>query len=118
MVSYIDVLNGNVKLGKRVAIVGAGGIGFDVAEFATHVKKTSLDIDLFAKEWGIDRTFTKRGGLISQDDVKSNFVAPERKVYLLQRKTTKHGKDLGKTTGWIHRLSLKHQKVRIHLFMK
>ncbi|KAF0685164.1 Aste57867_22866 [Aphanomyces stellatus] len=109
VVSYVDVLNGKVKLGKRVAIVGAGGIGFDVAEFATHTGKSpSLDVDLYAKEWGIDRTMTSRGGLAPREVHPS-----ERKVYLLQRKSTKHGKDLGKTTGWIHRLSLQHRQVEM-----
>ncbi|CAK4766061.1 unnamed protein product [Aphanomyces euteiches] len=109
VVSYVDVLNGKVQLGKRVAIIGAGGIGFDVAEFATHTGKSpSLDIDLYAKEWGIDRTISHRGGL-----VKPETHISDRKVYLLQRKSTKHGKDLGKTTGWIHRLSLQHRQVEM-----
>ncbi|ETW04209.1 hypothetical protein, variant [Aphanomyces invadans] len=109
VVSYIDVLNGTVTLGKRVAVVGAGGIGFDVAEFATHTGTSpSLDVDLYAKEWGIDRTMTRRGGLAPR-----HVHETERRVYLLQRKSTKHGKDLGKTTGWIHRLSLQHRNVEM-----
>ncbi|OQS00112.1 2,4-dienoyl-CoA reductase [Thraustotheca clavata] len=108
VVSYTDVLNGSVTLGKRIAIIGAGGIGFDVAEFATHVGKSpSLDMGLFSKEWGIDQSVTTRGGL-----AKPDHPAVERKVYLLQRKSSKHGKGLGKTTGWIHRLSLKHRDAR------
>ncbi|RLO04389.1 hypothetical protein DYB28_001248 [Aphanomyces astaci] len=110
VVSYVDVLNGNVTLGHRVAIVGAGGIGFDVAEYATHTGTSpSLDIDLYADEWGIDRTMTNRGGLAP----RHVHPPPIRKVYLLQRKSTKLGKDLGKTTGWIHRLSLQHRDVEM-----
>ncbi|EQC39157.1 2,4-dienoyl-CoA reductase (NADPH2) [Saprolegnia diclina VS20] len=109
VVSYIDVLNKSVTLGKRVAVIGAGGIGFDVAEYATHVGKSpSLDMGLFSKEWGIDQSISTRGGL-----AKPDHPTVERQVYLLQRKSSKHGKGLGKTTGWIHRLSLKHRNVEM-----
>ncbi|OQS01329.1 2,4-dienoyl-CoA reductase [Achlya hypogyna] len=109
VVSYIDVLNKSVTLGQRVAIIGAGGIGFDVAEYATHAGKSpSLDMGLFAKEWGIDSSVSTRGGL-----APANHPPVQRQVYLLQRKSSKHGKGLGKTTGWIHRLSLKHRDVEM-----
>ena len=96
-ITYPDLLSGARQAGARVAIIGAGGIGFDVATFLTHDPKQ----DYFA-EWGIDRTLTQPGGLTAREPVTS-----PRKVYLLQRKETKPGATLGKTTGWIHRSSLK-----------
>lgn len=111
VLSYIDVLKRDAPVGKKVAVIGAGGIGFDVSEFVTHVgKSASLDINLFAKEWGIDRTNSVRGGVAG---IKPEIPATDREVFLMQRKSTKHGKDLGKTTGWIHRLSLKHRDVKM-----
>ncbi|DAZ96798.1 TPA: hypothetical protein N0F65_007059 [Lagenidium giganteum] len=111
VVSYIDVLKHKVPVGKKVAVIGAGGIGFDVSEFVTHEgKSASLDFNLFAKEWGVDTTNSVRGGV---NGVKPEVPPPVREVYLMQRKSTKHGKDLGKTTGWIHRLSLKHRNVHM-----
>lgn len=102
---YIDVINGTKRAGKRVAIIGAGGIGFDVAEFLTHDHETPAE---YYNEWGIDITGEHRGGL------KTPEITPSpREVYLLQRKKDKMGKHLGKTTGWIHRLSLKHKKVKM-----
>jgi 2,4-dienoyl-CoA reductase (NADPH2) len=83
--------------GETVAIIGAGGIGFDVATFLTH----RTDSDYFA-EWGIDRTLTAPGGLVPRQAPR-----PLRQVYLLQRKETRIGSTLGKTTGWIHRSALK-----------
>ncbi|WP_298622807.1 NADPH-dependent 2,4-dienoyl-CoA reductase [uncultured Legionella sp.] len=106
VVSYIDVINRKVTVGERVAIIGAGGIGFDVAEFLTHEHQTSPEE--FHDEWGIDVKGEHRGGL------KPAHTTPSpREVYLLQRKKEKMGKRLGKTTGWIHRLSLKHKKVKM-----
>lgn len=103
-VSYIDVIKGNVELGKSVAIMGAGGIGFDVAELVSHKgKSASLDIDTFAKEWGVDFKNHPRGGVTG---VEPQVEAADRKVYLMQRKTTRVGRGLGKTTGWTHRLTL------------
>jgi 2,4-dienoyl-CoA reductase (NADPH2) len=96
-ISYPDLLSGARQAGERVAIIGAGGIGFDVATFLTH----RADEDYFS-EWGIDRTMTTRGGLLPPRP-----VAAPRRVYLLQRKTGRLGMTLGKTTGWIHRSSLK-----------
>jgi 2,4-dienoyl-CoA reductase (NADPH2) len=111
VLSYIDVLKHKVPVGKRVAVIGAGGIGFDVSEFLTHSgKSASLDVKLFATEWGIDTTNSVRGGVAG---VKPSVPAPAREVYLMQRKSTKHGKDLGKTTGWIHRASLKSRDVHM-----
>lgn len=106
VVSYIDVLTGAKKVGERVAIIGAGGIGFDVAEFLTN--DSSIDPQTFYDEWGIDIHGTHRGGL------KQPHMTPSlRQIYLLQRKKEKLGQRLGKTTGWIHRLSLKHKQVKM-----
>ncbi|MFJ1269848.1 FAD-dependent oxidoreductase [Legionella lytica] len=106
VVSYIEVITGQKAVGERVAIIGAGGIGFDVAEFLTHEPHTSAAE--FYDEWGIDVTGQHRGG------IKPAQVAPSpREVYLLQRKKEKLGKRLGKTTGWVHRLSLKHKQVKM-----
>ena len=111
VLSYIDVLKNKVSVGKKVAIIGAGGIGFDVAEFLTHEgKSASSSVDAFAREWGIDTSNSVRGGVAG---IKPNISPPAREVYLMQRKSTKHGKDLGKTTGWVHRLSLKHRDVKM-----
>jgi 2,4-dienoyl-CoA reductase (NADPH2) len=96
-ITYPDLLSGARQAGTSVAIIGAGGIGFDVATFLTH----DSNQDYFA-EWGIDRTLTQPGGLKPRERVTSS-----RKVYLLQRKETKPGATLGKTTGWIHRAALK-----------
>lgn len=104
VVSYIDVINKTKTVGQRVAIIGAGGIGFDVAELLTHEHKTNAE--QFYEEWGIDIHGEHRGGLMPPNVSKS-----PRTVYLLQRKKEKMGSRLGKTTGWIHRLSLKHKKV-------
>lgn len=104
---YEDVLKHNKPVGNKVAIIGAGGIGFDVAEFLSHEGKSpSLDTDLFLKEWGIDGSNSTRGGLLKPAPHPS-----PREITMLQRSETKVGKDLGKTTGWIHRSSLKMKKV-------
>jgi 2,4-dienoyl-CoA reductase (NADPH2) len=111
VLSYIDVLLGDAPVGERVAIVGAGGIGFDVAEFLAHRGPSpSLDVDQFFREWGVDTTLSVRGGV---NGVNPQFEAPARQITLLQRKASKPGKGLGKTTGWIHRLSLRHRNVKI-----
>jgi 2,4-dienoyl-CoA reductase (NADPH2) len=96
-ITYPELLSGARRAGDRVAIIGAGGIGFDVATFLTHRE----DQDYFA-EWGIDRTLTTRGGLRPRQPVTA-----ARTVYLLQRKPGRPGSTLGKTTGWIHRAALK-----------
>jgi 2,4-dienoyl-CoA reductase (NADPH2) len=101
VISDPELLSGARRAGDTVAIIGAGGIGFDVAAFLTH----RPGVDYF-EEWGIDRTLVERGGLLPQRP-----VASPRRVYLLQRKVGKPGAGLGKTTGWIHRTALKHRGV-------
>jgi 2,4-dienoyl-CoA reductase (NADPH2) len=104
VVNYLDVLNGEVEIGKNVAIVGAGGIGFDVADFLTHDSEASG----FLKSWGIDESLSNRGGLS-----KPERSVSQRKVYLLQRSPGKPGAKLGKTTGWIHRVTLRKRGVEM-----
>jgi 2,4-dienoyl-CoA reductase (NADPH2) len=99
--TYMEVISGTKKAGKRVAIIGAGGIGFDTAEFLVHQGKEP-EIEQFSKEWGIDRDYENRGGL-----QKPKPKEIDGEIFLLQRSKTKPGKNLGKTTGWIHRSSLK-----------
>lgn len=113
VVSYIDVLTKKVNCGSKVAIIGAGGIGFDVAEFLTHNRdfSPSLNIDQYLAYWGIDKNLSVRGGLITEKP-ELGFKVP-REIYLLQRKSEKLGKRLGKTTGWVHRLELKRKNVKM-----
>ncbi|EPH42591.1 putative 2,4-dienoyl-CoA reductase [Streptomyces aurantiacus JA 4570] len=107
VVTYLDVLRDGAPVGERVAIVGAGGIGFDVAEYLTDSgDKASLDPATYFKQWGVDMDYRDRGGLT--EPVRP---APPRTVHLLQRKTSKVGQGLGKTTGWIHRAELRHRGV-------
>ncbi|MBA4696724.1 MAG: NADPH-dependent 2,4-dienoyl-CoA reductase [Legionella sp.] len=110
VMTYLEMLTGQRVPGQSVAIIGAGGIGFDVAAWLTHThEKESKESDQsFYKEWGIDLTVERPGGLTKP-------ILPEnsRQVYLLQRKKEKLGKRLGKTTGWIHRLNLKHRQVHM-----
>jgi 2,4-dienoyl-CoA reductase (NADPH2) len=109
VMSYLDVLRDGKPVGKTVAVIGAGGIGFDVAEFLTHEGDSpALNAEKFYAEWGIDTSYADRGGLKAPHLDK----AP-RQVYLLQRKTSKVGDGLGKTTGWIHRTSLKNRNVEM-----
>ena len=111
VVSYVDVLRGNVDVGKRVAVMGAGGIGFDVSEFITHVGVSgALDKDVFAREWGIDFKNHPRGGVTG---VTPQVEQSGRQVYLMQRKSTRVGRGLGKTTGWTHRMSLDKRGVQM-----
>ncbi|HZF14325.1 MAG TPA: NADPH-dependent 2,4-dienoyl-CoA reductase [Steroidobacteraceae bacterium] len=108
---YPDVLLRSAPVGGRVAIVGAGGIGFDVAMFLSQSQApTSLDVDAFLASWGIDRTLESRGGLLRHAVPQ---VPSTRTITLLQRKMGRPGADLGKTTGWIHRLELKRRGVRM-----
>ncbi|MFI7326076.1 FAD-dependent oxidoreductase [Streptomyces rubiginosohelvolus] len=109
VVSYLDVLRDGAPVGDRVAIVGAGGIGFDVAEFLTDGgDAASLDADTFFRQWGVDTAYGDRGGLRAPERPKS-----PRTVHLVQRRTTKVGAGLGKTTGWIHRTELRHRGVEM-----
>ena len=103
VISYLDVLLNKVTPGKHVAIIGAGGIGFDVSEFLLHDRAIPLPVPLqyWCDEWGVDLEGNKNGGLI-----KAAKVQPFRKLYLLQRKTGKVGAGLGKTSGWVHRATL------------
>ena len=111
VVSYIDVLNNKVKIGSKVALIGAGGIGFDVAEYLSHKgESSSLKTKLFMEEWGVDMSFTARGGI---QKVKPKPLETKRQIYLLQRKSGKVGASLGKTTGWIHRFSLRNKDVKM-----
>jgi len=109
VLSYVDVLLHKKPVGRRVAIVGAGGIGFDVAQYITQQNlSTSLDRDAFLQEWGVDKNYELPGGLAPS---RPKIPASKREVYLLQRKTNKIGETLGKTTGWIHRVTLKQRNV-------
>ena len=109
VLSYLDVLRDKKPVGKNVAVIGAGGIGFDVSEYLTHEGESpALNLAKFNAEWGIDSEYKDRGG------IKPAYLdkAP-RQIYLLQRKTSKVGDGLGKTTGWIHRTSLKNRNVEM-----
>ncbi|MBP5895712.1 NADPH-dependent 2,4-dienoyl-CoA reductase [Streptomyces scabiei] len=107
VVGYLDVLRDGAAVGDRVAILGAGGIGFDVAEYLTDGgEKTSEDSAAYFRQWGVDMDYRAPGGLVAPER-----PAPPRSVHLLQRKTSKVGAGLGKTTGWIHRTELKHRGV-------
>lgn len=111
VMSYLDVLRDHKPVGQKVAVIGAGGIGFDVAEYLVE-KKVEMDADghrdHWLKEWGIDKQLGERGGLTAPE-----IDTPERQIWLLQRKESKVGDGLGKTTGWIHRTVLKNRKVQM-----
>ncbi|MFD8415308.1 MULTISPECIES: oxidoreductase [unclassified Streptomyces] len=107
VVSYLDVLRDGAPVGERVAVVGAGGIGFDVAEYLTDSGEgASQDPAVYFRHWGVDTAYEGPGGLTAPER-----PASPRQVHLLQRKTTKVGAGLGTTTGWIHRAELKHRGV-------
>ena len=111
VLSYIDVILNKKPLGDRVAIIGAGGIGFDTAEYITHSgESTALDIDKFMGEWGIDMSLGARGGI---EGIQEQIDPSPREVFLLQRKTSKIGSGLGKTTGWVHRAGLAKKQVKM-----
>ncbi|MBL0780154.1 NADPH-dependent 2,4-dienoyl-CoA reductase [Streptomyces albidoflavus] len=107
VVGYLDVLRDQAPVGRRVAVIGAGGIGFDVAAHLTDSGDgASLDADTYFRHWGVDTTYATPGGLR-----EAELPATPRTVHLIQRKTGKVGAGLGKTTGWIHRTELRHRGV-------
>ncbi len=109
VLNYVDVLLNKKYVGSRVAIIGAGGIGFDVAEFLAHEGEApSLNIDKYLEEWGIDPAYSHGGA-----NKAPQPSASPREIYLLKRSGGKHGKTLGKTTGWIHRASLAMKQVKM-----
>lgn len=105
---YNEVLTGRKHIGERVAIIGAGGIGFDMATYLLHRQSGPDNIEKFMAEWGVDMEYTADGGL-----AEARKPVPARQIYLLQRKKTKPGVGLGKTTGWIHRSILKKNDVKM-----
>ena len=111
VLSYIDVLKHKKPVGQSVAVMGAGGIGFDTSEFLSHGKRsTSTDIPSFMQEWGIDMSLQARGGV---EGVIADPEPSPREIFLLQRKTSKVGAGLGKTTGWAHRAGLMMKGVKM-----
>jgi 2,4-dienoyl-CoA reductase (NADPH2) len=110
VLSYLDVLKHKKHVGKRVAVIGAGGIGFDVSEYLAHEgESTSQNIDAWLKEWGIDKTLTARSGI---EGVKYEIAPSPREIFMFKRSKGKFGGNLGKTTGWIHRSTLKKKNVQ------
>lgn len=116
VVGYLEVLEGRVEVGSKVAVIGAGGIGFDVSEFLLH-DQVPMEPDPnvpkpsdFFQTWGVDMQLDRRGGV---DGMKPDFSGAARQIWLLQRKKTKPGANLGKTTGWIHRTNLKGHGVHL-----
>ena len=108
VLSYIDVLRDHKPVGTKVAVIGAGGIGFDVSEYLVEQEQLTTHPDKWLVHWGVDKTYKAAGALMEKELHK-----PPREVYLLQRKTSKVGKGLGKTTGWVHRKSLINHKVQM-----
>ena len=109
VLSYLDVLHGNAPVGGKVAVIGAGGIGFDVSEFLTEeIPSPTTDIARWTKEWGVDMTMATPGGLMPAQPEK-----PERDVWLLQRSAGRPGARLNKTSGWVHRATLKNKRVKM-----
>ena len=111
VISYLDAILQRKPVGQKVAVIGAGGIGFDVSEFISHAgPATSLDRDAFWREWGIDPALEARGGVAG---MQAEVEPAARQIFLLQRKKSKVGDGLGKTTGWIHRAGLKNKQVQM-----
>ena len=111
VLTYLDVIKHKKSVGQNVAIIGAGGIGFDTSEYLLHDGATGLkSIESFMQEWGVDMTLNARGGI---EGVEPDFEPPTRQIYLLQRKASKIGAGLGKTTGWIHRIDLAKNGVKM-----
>ena len=109
VLSYAEVLRG-ADVGERVAVIGAGGIGFDICEYLVTGESPTLDLEAWKAEWGVGDPEVSRGGLAGNGPQPE---PPVRAVTLLQRKATKLGKGLGKTTGWIHRAALKMKGVQM-----
>ncbi|WP_282075246.1 NADPH-dependent 2,4-dienoyl-CoA reductase [Maribacter aquivivus] len=110
VLNYIDVLKLKKPVGKRVAVIGAGGIGFDVSEYLAHEgESTALNIDAWLKEWGIDKTLEARSGI---ENIRSEIHPSPREIFMFKRSKGKFGANLGKTTGWIHRSTLKKKNVQ------
>ncbi|WNL40054.1 NADPH-dependent 2,4-dienoyl-CoA reductase [Halomonas sp. PAMB 3232] len=107
VLSYADAIEHPDLVGPEVAVIGAGGIGFDVSELLSHVGHPALDVDVWCQEWGVDLAVGERGGLTAP-----NPPVPARRITMLQRKRSKPGKGLGKTTGWVHRAALKARGVK------
>src|SRR5690554_6788998 len=111
VIGYLDAILERKPVGEKVAVIGAGGIGFDVSELLTYSgNSTSLDPEAFGKEWGIDLGLEARGGIAG---VQPQPAAAARQVYLLQRKKSKVGAGLGKTSGWVHRAGLRTKQVEM-----
>ncbi len=111
VLNYLDVLKLKKPVGLKVAVIGAGGIGFDVSEYLVHSgEASSKDIKLYMKEWGVDMSLTARAGI---EGINSEVTPPAREIFLLQRTAGKVGAGLGKTTGWIHRSSLNSKNVKM-----
>ena len=110
VLNYLDVLKHKKPVGKRVAVIGAGGIGFDVSEYLTHEgESTSQNIDAWLNEWGIDKSLQARSGI---EGVSREIHPPAREIFMFKRSKGKFGGNLGKTTGWIHRTNLKKKNVQ------
>lgn len=108
---YIDVITGKARVGRKVAIIGAGGIGFDVAELISHDGPSgATDVEVFAREWGIDFKNHPRGGVTG---VIPKVAKADREVILMQRKADALGKTLGRTTGWTHKAVLQRRGVQM-----
>jgi 2,4-dienoyl-CoA reductase (NADPH2) len=106
--SYIEAITGAKPVGQRVAVIGAGGIGFDVCELITHAANGTDEFDAYRHAWGIDASYNNRGGVCQPQEKTSG-----REVWLLQRKATKVGDSLAKTTGWIRRATLARRGVKM-----
>jgi 2,4-dienoyl-CoA reductase (NADPH2) len=112
VLSYLQVLRDKVVVGEKVAIIGAGGIGFDVATYLVeNGESLTTDLNAWLKNWGVDKDYQQSGALLEKQLAKPH--APERQITLLQRKSSKVGKGLGKTSGWVHRANLIKNGVRM-----
>jgi 2,4-dienoyl-CoA reductase (NADPH2) len=112
VVHYTDVLQGRVTVGKRVAILGAGGIGFDVAAFLTENEMESTQLASFTQAWGVDLDFSQAGGLLRPLPDEIAQTGSPREVFMFQRSAHVMGKNLGRTTGWIHKAKLRRAHVQ------